>query len=213
MSIDPFGDRLDADSIEQAALATLQAWLPDHLAHQERRKSARLTALGYSGTHLPLPGSWPLVDEFDIEAHEKLPAVVLVSPGTDDKPDLQRDGVLRQTWRIEVAAICSGKTEREARLVASVYLAAIKGAMRMDRTLGGIAEQVYITGRDDHAYGTTEAGSRRAIYGCPFAVVARDQPNTQPITSPSPNPYVPPAAPALPDTAEFTVEALEEPTP
>lgn len=192
MSVDPFGDLIDADTIEQAAVASLKRWLPDYLAGQERRKAARITAAGLpSGWHIPRPRSWPTLGDFELEPHIQTPAVVLVSPGAEDVPEVLRDGSLRQNFGLELAVVVGGNSIDQARLVASMYIAAVKGAMRHDRTLGGIAEKVRITGRDDHAYGTADQGGARAIYGCPFAVTVRDTPPPVTQTDPSADPYHP----------------------
>src|SRR5205823_3910657 len=100
-----------------------------------------------------------------------------------------RDGALRQNFALEVAVVVGGTTLDQARLLASMYIAAVKGAMRHDRTLGGVAEKVRITGRDDHAYGAAEQGGARAIYGCPFAVTVRDAMPPVSLTDPSDDPY------------------------
>jgi hypothetical protein len=87
---DIFGDVIDVDLIEQAARATLRAWLPSHLAHQERRRG--LTE------HIKPPRSWPTVSDFDPLVQEQLtvrdvvdPAVGPMVPPPDpyDPPDPQ----------------------------------------------------------------------------------------------------------------------------
>lgn len=203
---DVFGDIIDADTIEQAVRDTLQAWLPAHLAHQERRK-------GLPQGTLPQPRSWPTVSEFDLEAHEQLPAVVIVSQGSTGTPERNPKGEYRKTWRFEIAAVIGDKTEREARKLGALYLAAIIGALVQNQTLGGVAESCRNVGPDDHAFGTTERRAQRAIYGTAFEVTVKAAFNDRlgPATPPD-DPYHPDPFPPSPLEAEITV-TLEEQSP
>lgn len=205
MSADVFGDIIDADTVETAFRTTLQAWLPDHLAHQERRRDLA------PGT-LPAPKDWPTVSDFDIEANQRLPAIVIVSPGSVGTPERNQKGEHRKTWRLEVAVVLGDRTERDARRLAAMYLAAVTGAIvQGDRTLGGVAENARNVGPDDHAYGTTEKGAQRAIYGTAFEVTVRDFVNDRlGPTEPSEDPYSPEPFPPSPLEAEITVTAMED---
>lgn len=214
--VDIFGNIVDADTIEGYVRQTLigpdpadlsKGWLVAHLAHQERRR-------GLAARALPQPKSWPTVSEFDIEAHEQMPAVVIVSPGTIGEPEHDR-GVYRTVWRIETAVAIAGKDEVQGRMLAALYLAAVKGALIQNPTLGGKVEQCRWTGPDDHAFGTTERGSQRAIYGTAFAVTVRDAVGTRKGTQvPPADPYNPPLPPDYPNVAEITVTATSpEDTP
>jgi hypothetical protein len=207
MPDDVFGDIIDADTVEGYVRDTLRAWIVAHLAHQERRR-------GLPARTLPEPRSWPTVSEFDIEAHEQMPAIVLVSPGTAGTPEHDR-GVYRTTWRVEVAVAVAGKDETEGRMLAALYLAAIKGALIQNRTLVGNVENCRWAGPDDHAFGVTERGAQRAIYGTAFEVTVRDTVSSRlgPLEPPA-DPYAPPDAPENPNEADITVIATRpEDTP
>lgn len=196
-----FRDVMDADTVEQAVLDTLQAWLPSHLAHQEDRK-------GYPDGTLPQPKSWPTVSEFDLEVHEQLPAIVIVSSGTTD---VSHDrGAYRTTWRVEVGVAIAGKDEREGRRLAALYLAAVKSSLLQNRTLGGVVEQCRYVGPDDHAVGTAERGGQRAIYATAFAVTVRDSLNERggPTTPPA-DPHDPGEPLESPLTAEIEITAVQ----
>lgn len=213
MTDDIFGDVIDVDLIEQAARATLKAWMPDTLAHQERRR-------GLAPGTLPRPRSWPTVSDFDPLPHEQLPSLVLVSPGTSGGPDRSADTV-RATWRLEVVAAIAGKDEREARLLGGLYAAAIRMALehRKATTLPWrenasglpvfglpLAERTRWQG-DDHAVGNTERGPRW-MGEVQFLITVRDvvNPRLGP-DEPSPDPYNPPAALEPLETPEITVES------
>jgi hypothetical protein len=200
---DIFGDIIDADTVEQAFTATLQTWLPDHLAHQERRRNLDAGVLEQ-------PRSWPLVSDVDLELHTQLPAVIIASTGSRV---LRHDrGRYTATWRFEVVACIAAATERDARLLAGLYLAAIRGALTQNRTLGGIADNTRWIGPDDHAVGVTRGeGRQRALYGTAFEVDIRDVVNDRLGPSePSVDPQDPEVPPPLPLEAEITVTAMEE---
>jgi hypothetical protein len=205
---DIFGDVIDVDLIEQAARATLRAWLPSHLAHQERRRG--LTE------HIKPPRSWPTVSDFDPLVQEQLPSVVLVSPGTSGAPVRDQRGV-RATWRLEVVAAVAAKTEKRARLLGSLYAAAIRSALVQNPTLPwredtngqpvaapGVAESTLWQG-DDHAVGNTERGPRW-MGEVQFLITVRDvvDPAVGPMVPP-PDPYDPPDPQAPFETSDIAV--------
>jgi hypothetical protein len=198
MTVDVFGNYIDVDTVEQAVVATLQRWLPDGIAHQERRKNLP--------THsVPRPRNIDRRSEFDLENGEQLPAIVLRSTGTVGGPDRDQRGH-RKTWRIEVAAINRGRNETEARLLGSIYLAAIAHAFELDPTLGGAVERVREAGPDDLAYGSTgtPGDDARSIYGTTFEVTARVVTDVRRPTDPSDDPYVP--SPPFPSLLEAVID-------
>ncbi len=197
MTVDTFGNYLDVDTVEQAAVAALALWLPDAIAHQERRK-------GLVARTVPLPRNIDRRSEFDLENGEQLPAIVLRSTGTVGGPDLDQRG-RRKTWRLEVAAINRGRDETEARLLGSIYLAAIAMVFEYDPTLGNIVERVREAGPDDLAYGTTgnPGDDARSIYGTTFEVTARVVSDVVRLSEPSIDPYTP--APPFPSLLEAVI--------
>lgn len=202
---DRFGDQLDADTIETALRDSLQAWLPAHLAHQERRK-------GWAQGKLPQPKSWPVISELEVDPQQLAPpAVLILSLGTTGENEQMRAGSFRRHWSFEIAVVLADRSEREARQLASAYLAAIAGAARQDRTLGGAVEKVSWTGPDDYAYGQTEKGSgRRAIYGTAFLITARTTAPALALTEPPADPYHPDPLPESPLEAVIDVTATPE---
>lgn len=209
MAADIFGVSQDVDLIEQAARATLKAWLPAQIARQERRR-------GLAPRTLPMPRSWPTVSDFDPLPHEQLPSVVLVSPGTAGPP-ARSQGTVRATWRLEVVVAVAGKTEAEARLLGALYQAAIRDALEQDATLpwrelpdgthvaaAAIAETTRWQG-DDHAVGNTQRGPRW-MGEVQFQVTVRDvvDPTAGPTVPPA-DPYDPPAPQAPFETSDIAV--------
>lgn len=210
---DRFGDQLDADTIETALRTALQAWLPAHLAHQERRK-------GWPQGKLPQPRSWPVVSELELDPQDLAPpAVVILSTGTTGANERLPDGTVRRRWTFEIAVVLADRSEREARQLASAYLTAIAGAATQVPSLNGAVEQVRWTGPDDYAYGTAPKGAgRRAIYATAFTVTGRLKAPAVPITAapgelyplPPADPYHPEPAPDLPLEVQIDVAVTSE---
>jgi hypothetical protein len=200
---DIFGDVFDVDGLEQAALATLKAWLPSHLAHQETRR-------GFPQRTIPQPRSWPTVDEFDPEPHEQLPSIVLVSPGTTG--DIRRGPRgTTATWRLEVVVAVAGRDEREVRLLRSVYAAAVRSALEQNGKLAwqldddrnpvpgpAVAERTRWDG-DAHAFGRGRSSrGPRAHVEVAFLSTVSDVVNPR-LGPPEPpdDPYDPPVGDGL----------------
>lgn len=207
-TVDPFGDALDADTIEDALRTSIQVWLPAWLAHEERRK-------GLQPGDLPRPRSWPTVSEFALTPRDQRPSVVLVSEGTTGAPE-KRPGFWRRTWRFGLAVAIAGRDETEARQLAAPYLTAAANAAITDETLGGIAEHVRWSGADNHAF-DGESGTQLAIYGTELEVTARSaipayiarDPDSGALVPPL-NPYVPDPTPPLPDEIVIEVTATAD---
>jgi hypothetical protein len=200
---DLYGVTTNAFRIEEAALATLKAWLPAHCAHQERANDLD------PGT-LPVPQEFPTASELDLQAHQRLPAVIVVSPGSVGTPEQLTNGTYRAQYRLEVAVATAGRTEHEVRRDAALYIAAVRGALVQNSTLGGVVEKTTWIGQDDHAVAGTPVGrEQRAIYATAFAITVRDLVNRDagPVEPPAdPNESAPPS-PAL--TVTVVAQATE----
>lgn len=206
---DPYGNAVDADTIEDALRASIQTWLPAWLAHQERRK-------GWPQGRLPRPRSWPTISDFRVDPTMQRPSVIIVSGGTTGAPD-KLPKQRRRTWRFAAAVVIAGRNETEARQLAAPYLTAIGDAAETDQTLGGIAEHVRWSGADDHDYGTPASGGTQvAVYATELEVTARSalpaylarDPDGTPI--PPLDPYAPDPIPPSPDTAVIDITSVPE---
>jgi hypothetical protein len=205
--IDVFGNIIDAEWVEDALRDTLQAWLPGHLAHQERRRDL-------DPGYLQRPTNWPTISEFEMDNSRHIPAIIIVSPGSLPNPKRNQKGEYTKTWRFEIAAVVGDRTEAEARKLGSLYLAAVIGALVQNRTLGGRVKDCRYMGPDDHAFGTNDRKRTRAIYGTAFEVDVRVFVNDRlGPTSPPPDPFDPPDPPLNALEAQITVDYLEDETP
>lgn len=207
MAGDIYGGSVDSWAVEEAFKATLQAWLSAHLRHQEEIK-------GLPPRALPSPRSWPTRAALDLVVEDQMPAVAIVSPGTIGDHSRDQRGAYRVTWRIETAIAIAGRHETEGRMIASMYLAAIRDAMVQNQTLDGFAELCRWTGPDNHTPLATVAKDQRVIYSTEFAVTVRDVVNdTLGPVDPPPDPTDPGDPPPIPIDFDISIDidTTEEP--
>lgn len=130
-----FGRILHGGQVEDAALATLRAWLPTYLAELERQT-------GREPGSLPRIRSWSLVSDFSVETEDQLPAGLIVSAGLAEEPE--RDGERRYAavWALGVGVITSARDQVTTRRLAMTYAAAIRAVLVQRPALGGLADFV-----------------------------------------------------------------------
>jgi hypothetical protein len=184
--------------LEDAIRDTLKDWLPEQFRRLEVENDL-------PARWIPEPRSWPVSSAFDLEPHEQLPAVFVVSTGKHGPAQRGPDG-WRATWGFEVVVAVAGKDEEEARLIAGLELAAVRNALLWHPSLGGLAEHIE-WGDEDPAVGTAGRGAR-AVFGAAFDVVipqaVSKRPGDEP-PAPRPEPYEPPPAAPTYDTADVAV--------
>ena len=132
-----FGKIVVASEIEYAARDLLKKWFTTYLREIERQ-------VGWEGDPLPSPRNYTNRNEFDALPGEELPKVVVISPGTEGRPEHpEGDGYYRAVWQLGVGVATAAQTEEEADRMAKMYGAAARGIMAQNQDLGGIAVGVY----------------------------------------------------------------------
>ena len=133
-----------------------------------------------------------------------------MSPGGVGEPVREKPGAYTYTWRFQVAVEIAGRDERQARQLAAVYLAAIRGALVQNRTLQGRVKNCRWVGGDDHAVRVRHP--QRAVYSTNFEVSVRDVVNDRlGPNHPPDDPYHPADPPPLPETVEVIEIETGEP--
>lgn len=199
---DIYGSIIDPGTVELALVDTLKAFLPGHLAHQERRRPDIVAGLPAAANgHFPAPRSWPKLSEFDSTVQNQLPAITVVSPGAAGAPTREKSGQYSFTWRFQVTVEIAGRDEGQGRDLAGVYLAAIRGALVQNRTLQQRVRNCRWVGGDDHAVRARHP--QRAVYSTNFEVTVRDVVDDRlgPAVPPT-DPYNPGDPPPVPETVE-----------
>ena len=128
-----FGKIMVASEIEYAARDLLQKWFPTYLREVERQ-------VGWEDDPLPIPRNYTNRNEFDALPGEELPKVVVISPGTEGRPQHpEGDGYYRAVWRLGIGVATAAQTEEEADRRAKMYGAAVRGIIIQNQNLSGLA--------------------------------------------------------------------------
>jgi hypothetical protein len=129
-----FGQIIDGDDVEAAAIAHLEAWLPTYVAEVVRQKD-------------PKGELWPKgvapVAEFSLVhaanenwPEDQLPMLLFYSPGMADEPIVREGGLTDATYRLTITAIASGFDTADAKRLGRVYASAAMMAMMQHPALG-----------------------------------------------------------------------------
>lgn len=129
-----FGPIVTGPHVEMAVTETLKTWLSTYLAEVEDQA-------GFDRGYLGRPRSWATTIENDTWPAEQLPAILVISPGTDGEP-VQDESGYSAWWNVSVAAIVQGPTEASVRRNAGFYAAAIRACLVQQKSLGDFAESV-----------------------------------------------------------------------
>lgn len=121
------GELFSPHLIEEEILRVLQRWLPLYVDHVAE----------LYGIELPGIASWGLVDEEDDERwpEQAYPALVVIAEQTEGV-EQYAEGWYRATWPFRVALYVEHPSRVEARRIAQLYGAVIRGAILQRRSLG-----------------------------------------------------------------------------
>jgi hypothetical protein len=136
-----FGPLFVPGIAERQVLAHLEAWLSTYLAEVERQND--LTP----GT-LKRPQFYGASVEADTHPGEALPAIIVVSPGTEGEPIREGDGTWSAWYQFTIVAMIMAPDEIAVREMAGYYAAAIRGAVLQHAAIGGLADAVWWLGEE-----------------------------------------------------------------
>jgi hypothetical protein len=116
-----------AGQLERAAIASLRKWFPTYLRQQERQLQlpykTLVTPINYSNRN-----------SFDAERGERMPKVVVISPGLDETPQRMGTRQYCATWRLGVGVAISARTEDMVNDFVKAYAASVR-AIIMQKAL------------------------------------------------------------------------------
>lgn len=121
--------------IEDAVETTIKLWLQTYLREMELQ-------LGIQRNTYPDPASWEISPHFEKWSENRLPAVLIVSPGLAREPRMSGDGSYRAVWTVGIGVIVSAMDYDSTKIALSVYIAAIRALILQKQSLGGIANVV-----------------------------------------------------------------------
>ena len=109
-----FGPIFDGSVLTRAVLATLKAWFPTYIKEIELQR-------GYTPGEIPAPKTYVERWAFDSYPDDKIPAVIVVSPGMFEPPRRDGDGTVSGWWSVGVGIIAAANTEDNSERLAKVY--------------------------------------------------------------------------------------------
>lgn len=125
-----FGPIVSDDMIEDAVTFTLKKWVPTSMRVLEEQLELEVG-------HYLRPRSWEVHGDFDKFPEELMPAVVVVSIGTDDTPVKRGNRMYEARWNIAVADFASSTDLTKSRRMSYRLGAAIRAAMTWRQSLDG----------------------------------------------------------------------------
>jgi hypothetical protein len=127
-----YGRLVAACDVEDAALAQLQAWLPDYLCEVERTH-------GLTPGDLPRPRSWIVSSAVEKMPEDQLPAVILASPGLVDGPQADGRGIYTARWRLVVGIMAAARGNRYALRLVRLYALGARASLLQQQALPGLS--------------------------------------------------------------------------
>lgn len=135
-----FGRILTGVDVEEFVLDTLKTWSGTYISEVERQH-------GLEAGKLARVRSWVTTPTFDNWPEDQLPCILVMSLGVAEPP-VKTSDTYRARWTINVAAICSARTEAETRMHAMYLLAAHRAILLQRPSLNGNARGVVWTDED-----------------------------------------------------------------
>lgn len=134
--VDVYGPLVSASDVEEGVIAHLRLWLPAYLREVDRRYDIEEPGL-------PSIRSYSTVNEFKKWPEEQIPAVIVISPGTDGEPKREGDGTYRTKWTVGTAVVVSARDQASTNRIAKLYGLAVRAAILQHQKLGELnAESV-----------------------------------------------------------------------
>jgi hypothetical protein len=116
-----YGQLVAGSDVEDGLVEQLQFWIDDYLNEVERQHDLEVGSIAR-------PRSWVVSAEVEKFPEDQLPAVIVRSPGTIERPIADGQGRYIATWEIEVAVHIAAAPNRRALRLARLYALAVRGA-------------------------------------------------------------------------------------
>jgi hypothetical protein len=184
-----YGPILSADTVERMVRDTVAKWWKDYMAEFERQT-------GKPPRYYAEPLSYEVSSEFTEWADDRLPVILVVSPGLAEQPTYNNQYVMGE-WQVGVAAIVGGIDRRSTRDNQMAYAAVNRLILHQIRRLGETSpdpDQGVIIGskwvdegyRDMTAVDTRTFGSSTVVFNVQVKVMDTKgkPPQKQPLDDP-----------------------------
>lgn len=152
-----FGSVLDGAQVEETVQKFLARWLPTYLSQLAADRGLPRDAWLRENW----PPTWTNSTTFDLDETTRLPAILILSTGLADRPEMEGDGNYRAKWTVGIAAVVSANDQEATNRLAKRYGAAIRWLMIQHQSL----EDPNVEGLswEDEAYDDIPSGQRRTL--------------------------------------------------
>jgi len=116
---DVFGPIFDGSVLTRAVINTLKMWFQTYIREIEYQR-------GWTVGEIPPPKTYAERWRFDSYPDDKMPAVIVVSPGMTEHPHYDGDGTVNGWWALGVGVIAAASTEDNSERLAKTYGAAAR---------------------------------------------------------------------------------------
>lgn len=130
-----FGRIVGGGDVEQWCLACVRKWFGTYLSEKERQDEL---LAGYTQR----PRAYLAVSSLEKWPEDQLPCVLIVSTGLAESPQMGGEGQYMARWAMDLACICSAKTEADSRAMAHRYIAALHTLFLQRPSLDGNANGI-----------------------------------------------------------------------
>lgn len=196
MASEVYGQILTEGDVRHAVEDTLKMWLPAYLGEVADQHSL-------DRGQLPDIRSWVNAPVFEEWPETQLPAVIVVTPGTNSAPEML-NRMVTVDWSIGIAVIVSAKDQETTGDLIGMYAAAARTIMVQKGSLGGFAvESHFLAERfDEHPIPEQFRTLRTAVVSCGVTVAG--------MNSRYGGPVVPPVDPTADPDDWPTIATVEE---
>lgn len=122
MTPPPNGEVLTRGKIQSLITQHLEKWLTTYLCEVDEEE-------GLARGTTAWPRSYQRVPKLNNDLNKQLPALLVICPGTSDKPTKEGDGNYRAKYTVGIAALVKGSDQVSASEIAGRYGAAIRQAI------------------------------------------------------------------------------------
>lgn len=130
-----FGRSVSGWDVEQWAFDLMKRWASSYMAEVERRHGLEVCSLARPRAYVPTIA-------FDAWPEDQLPRVMLIATGTNGTPVRHGDGTYLARFSIDVAVLCSARTQAESHRNAQLTTEALRDLFIQRPSLDGHADGV-----------------------------------------------------------------------
>lgn len=202
-----FGPVVTGEDVIAAVEATVRLWQYDYLGELAVRDERDRGALPRIRDFIPS-------GDLDKFPEDRLPACVIVMPGTAQEPTRHQGGLYVARWAFGLAPIVSAKDRTATRRLCGLYTAALRTLVVQRGDLGGFARATTWLGEtyhelDSDRHRTIQAGIVRFVTEVDDVVDARQGPMAPTEDPDAPGGPQEPGQWPIVQTTHVTVEAKE----